>query len=273
MLYVHTCAPLFQNKKVEARNLKRRSKSHDSTAQILYTEPSAIGAFCDELATLRQPSKASRSNARSKNFKVGCRCFNPKNKSQFGLESRAGNILNVNKNPMKINHLLQDVAVRGLVPPQRICWHTLPCHRHRPPSRGPGTGLPAGAYCSRCRARGACRHFARTGWNCRIYRWLRYLYIYMYILYDFDLFCFIFSSLCSLGKNLDDLDEPWLSRHVTCEFLLYCQDGWGEIVGSISKGRRPIGWLTWPTNLATSLPEKKIWGQAPVSANLNARSC
>lgn len=50
---------------------------------------------------------------------------------------------------------------QGLVPPPRICWHNLPCHRQRPPSRGPGTGLPAGAYCKRRRARGACRHFAR----------------------------------------------------------------------------------------------------------------
>eukprot|EP00438_Fugacium_kawagutii_P005776 Skav228437 [mRNA] locus=scaffold3558:172793:178853:+ [translate_table: standard] len=50
---------------------------------------------------------------------------------------------------------------QGLVPPPRVCWHTLPCHRERPPSRGPGTGLPSGAYCRACNARGACRHFAR----------------------------------------------------------------------------------------------------------------
>ena len=50
---------------------------------------------------------------------------------------------------------------QGLVPPARVCWHTLSCHRPRPPSRGPGTGLPSRAYCCRCRARGACRHFAR----------------------------------------------------------------------------------------------------------------
>ncbi|CAK9011477.1 Hypothetical protein SCF082_LOCUS11102 [Durusdinium trenchii] len=47
--------------------------------------------------------------------------------------------------------------LQGLAPPERNCWHTLPCRRPRPPSRGPSTGLP-GAYCSRCRA---CRHFAR----------------------------------------------------------------------------------------------------------------
>ena len=49
--------------------------------------------------------------------------------------------------------------IGGLRPPERSCWHQLPCRVPRPPGRGPGTGLPGGAYCSRCRTRGEAQRW------------------------------------------------------------------------------------------------------------------
>jgi len=47
----------------------------------------------------------------------------------------------------------------GLV--ERSWWHELPCKQPFPKAHGPGTGLPV-VWCSLCKSRGPCRHFART---------------------------------------------------------------------------------------------------------------
>jgi len=43
---------------------------------------------------------------------------------------------------------------------ERSWWHELPCKQPFPKAKGPGTGLPV-AWCSLCKSRGPCRHFAR----------------------------------------------------------------------------------------------------------------